>query len=161
MKPKLKKAMLLGLAITFLLSSTLYAEHYRGEKKGAEHSNKKEISAKLVEELGITPEQEAKLKEQRKEFMGKNKELKKNMRARRKELKRELEKPNIDRVKVEKIIADINNLTGEKLKNRVDKIISMKNILTPEQFKKLRDKTKGKRQAKTWHGKKEYGSRRQ
>ncbi|MCK4462870.1 MAG: periplasmic heavy metal sensor, partial [Candidatus Omnitrophica bacterium] len=101
------------------------------------------------EELGITAEQEAKLKAQREEFRDKNKKLMEKMLSKRKELKQELEKPNINRAKVDKIIADIKNLTGEKLRSRVHKIISMKNVLTQEQFEKLQKKMEEKRQAKT------------
>lgn len=147
MKTRFRKAILLAVATTFLLSSSVYAEHSHGREGRMEQSAREKKHEMLVEELGLTPEQETRLKQQREEFRNKNKELMEKMRSKRKELKQELEEPNIDRAKVDKIIGDIKNLTGEKLSNRVNKIISMKKILTPEQFEKLQDKMRQKRHA--------------
>ncbi len=140
MKSNIKKAILLMVAATFLLSSTLYAEHGYSDKKGIECNSEGDKFESLREELGITPEQKARLSEQRKEFKAKNKKLVKELRSKRKELKAELEKQHMNRARVNRIVKDIKNLTGEKLQNRVDKIVSMKNIFTPEQFEKLKNK---------------------
>ncbi len=149
MKTKLKKTILLVAGIIFLLSSTLYAQRDYDKREGKERCsvNVEGKFEKLTEELGLTAEQEAKLKEERKEFMKKNKDLMRRMRSKREELKQELEKPNIDRAKVGTIINDLKNLTGEKLESRIDKIISMKSTLTPEQFEKLQAKMKQKQHA--------------
>ena len=148
MKSNIKKAILLVVAATFLLGSTLYAEHGYSGKKGIEYYGKEDKLESLRGELGITPEQEAKLSEQRKEFKAKNKKLMEGLRSKRKELKEELEKQHMNRARVNKIVKDIKNLTGEKLQNRVDKIVSMKNIFTPEQFEKLQDMMERKRHAR-------------
>ncbi|NQU95075.1 MAG: periplasmic heavy metal sensor [Candidatus Omnitrophica bacterium] len=141
---KLRKIALFGIAVTFFLSSAICAQAYHGEKEGAGECNVQEKHSKLTEELGLTPEQETRLKEDRRAFMEKNKELGKKMRSKRKELKGELEKPAIDTTRVGKIINDIKELTGEKLQNRVNKIVSMKSTLTPEQCEKLQSKMKKK-----------------
>ena len=144
MNTKLRKTALFGIAVTFFLSSAICAQAYHGEKEGAGERNVREKHSKLTEELGLTPEQEARLKEDRRAFMEKNKELGKKMRLKRKELKGELEKPVIDTAMVDKVINDIKELTGEKFKNRVNKIMSMKSVLTLEQFEKLQNKMKEK-----------------
>ncbi len=142
MKARIKKAALLVIAATFLLTSALYA--YHGDKK-CSNFDREEKFEKLSTELGLTAEQKAQLKEQRETFKDKQGELMTKSRAKNKELGEELEKPEVDRAKVNKIISDIQTLTGEKLRNRVEKIIAMKGMLTPEQFKKLQDKMERKR----------------
>jgi len=109
-------------------------------REGTDHRKMEEKFDKLTEELGLTPEQETELKQQRSQFKAQKKELWGKIRAKKKELKEELEKPDVDRAKVDKIIGEIKDLTGQKLEARVNKIISMKSILTPEQFKKLKEK---------------------
>ena len=64
MKAKFKKAALLGLAVTFLLSPVLYAERPYGDKNG-EACVGEEKAGRLAAELGLTAEQEARLKEHR------------------------------------------------------------------------------------------------
>ncbi|PIQ89754.1 MAG: hypothetical protein COV72_01520 [Candidatus Omnitrophica bacterium CG11_big_fil_rev_8_21_14_0_20_42_13] len=153
MKTNFRKAAWLAIALVFFLSSALYAAPYnerrpgRGYDEGASgggYGDKGEKLEQLKEELGLTPEQEAKLKADREEFKAKNIELTEKLRAKRDELKNELEKAELDTAKVYTIISDIERLTGEKLRNRVNKIISMKSTLTPEQFEKLQAKMRQK-----------------
>jgi len=161
MKSKFRKAVLLGVIATFLLTSSLYASHSyddKGEGERCARGERGEKFEKLKEELGITPEQATELKEQRKEFSGKRKELRKKLREKKQGLKAELEKESINRAAVDNTIEDIKNLTGEQYKNRVDKIISMKSILTPEQFKKLQSKMREKRETHSRSGKRKQGS---
>jgi len=143
MKTKLKKSLLLVVATVFLFTSTVYA--YHGDKKYPKRDSKECRFEKLSEELGLTPEQQAQLEEQREAFKNKRKVLMEKMRAKNKALKEELEKPKVNRAKVDKGISDIQALTGEKLRSRVDKIIAMKGILTLEQFEKLQQKVERRR----------------
>ena len=62
MKGRIKKAVLLGIAAMFLLTSTLYA--YQGGKEHPKFQRGEEFE-KLSDELGLTAEQRAQLKEQR------------------------------------------------------------------------------------------------
>jgi len=141
MKGRIKKAVLLGIAAAFLLTSPLYA--YHGDKECSK-SGREDKFEKLSDELGLTAEQESRLKEQREAFKGRQKELMTELRAKRKELGEELNKPKENRARINKIISDIQILTGEKMQNRVDKIIAMKGTLTREQFNKLQQKMEKK-----------------
>ena len=143
MKGRIEKSLLLVVATVFLFTSIVYA--YHGDKKYPKRDSKECRFEKLSEELGLTPEQQAQLEEQREAFKDKRKVLMEKMRAKNKALKEELEKPKVNRDKADKSISDIQALTGEKLRSRVDKIIAMKDILTPEQFEKLQQKMKKKR----------------
>ena len=137
----IKKMVPLIVIALFLSGLTANAGTFAYGNEKAAYCKKPGNIEKISEELGLTPEQQELIKKQRAEFMEKNKDLGKRFRSKRVELKKELEKPKVDKATVDKIIADLKELTGEKLQNRVDKILSMKQILTPEQFDKLSEKT--------------------
>jgi len=94
--------------------------------------------------LNLTPEQQEKIKKQQSMNREKGAELRNKLRDKMLELREELEKPQINKDRVNVLVAEIKTLTGEQLEQRVDNIISMKQILTPEQFKKLHEKKKEK-----------------
>lgn len=143
MKTRLKKLLLLVVATVFLFASTVYA--YHDDKKSQKSGSEECRFEKLSEELGLTPEQQTRLEEQREAFKSKRKVLMEKMQVKNKALKEELEKPEVNRARADKNISDIQALTGEKLRSRVDRIIAMKDILTPEQFEKLQQKMNRKR----------------
>jgi len=100
----------------------------------------------FIEMLNLTPEQKEQIQKQHSLNRQKWSGLRDSIRAKRLELKQELEKPTIDKGRVDNIVAEIKILMGEQFQQRVDDIISMKQILTPDQFKKLeegRNKTEG------------------
>ena len=136
MKKKIVMAISLTVVAVFLAANSLYAEHCP-EGKG-------EKFEKLTKELGLTPEQKTQLDAQREAFKAKNEGAWKKLKAKKEELRNELEKPSVDRGKINATIEDIKSLTGEKLNNRVDKILAMKSVLTPEQFAKLQNKMREK-----------------
>jgi len=144
MKTKIKKVLVVFVASVFLVNLCLYAEAYHPKKGDKGYYEKGGKFEKFCEELGLTKEQEAQLKTQREEFKNKNNALRKKMRVKRRKLRDELEKPDVDRARVDTIIEELNDLNREKIKNRVNKILSMKNVLTPEQFKNLQDKMEKK-----------------
>ena len=140
MKTKLRKVFAYTVVITMLfLSSAVYAEHPRGDSEGKE-GHKEKMFEGLVEELGITPEQEAQIKKQRSDHKATSKELRKQLRAKHKELRGELEKDTADEGKINTLVAEIKTLMGTKLEQRVKSILFMKETLTQEQFTKLREK---------------------
>ena len=112
---KSTKILTLTVAGLFLFGSLSFAEYGKRERK----------FATLTEELGVTDEQEAALNEQMEQFAEKNKAVWEKMKAKKKELKDELEKPAPDRSRIDAIIGEIKELTGERLNNRVDKILAV------------------------------------
>jgi len=150
---RMRKIVTVSAMAIFLLSSVSYAGHswYGNKEKecgeSKERSGKSDRFEKLTEELGLSKEQSERLKAEREVFKNKNRELKENLKAKRKELKAELEKPEIDRPTVDRIIKEMSEINEMKLRDRVDKIIATKNILTPEQFGKLQEKMEEKRRA--------------
>ena len=97
---------------------------------------------KMTEDLKLTPQQKTALDKDREEFAAKSKDLKEKIRAARASLKEELDKPKADVARVNSLTADIKNMVGQQIQNRVDKVMTMKQILTPEQFSKMKDSMK-------------------
>ena len=96
----------------------------------------------IIKELGLTPEQQQKLTEQRKDEKIQAEQLRQRMQDARDALSRELDKDQPDRRKVRALIREMKAVIGARLENKVDGILAMKSILTPEQMKILNEKTK-------------------
>jgi Spy/CpxP family protein refolding chaperone len=95
------------------------------------------VARDITKELNLTPEQNQQLKAQRQQTRQTARELQEKIRTKRGELREALDKKDVDRNAVNKIIADLKELQGSMLEQRVDSILKMKTILTPEQFTKL------------------------
>ncbi len=91
----------------------------------------------IINELSLTPEQRELLKEQRYQERYKMINTRNKIRLKELELRHELEKKEINREAVDKILAELKKLQSNILEQRVEAILKMKEILTPEQFEKL------------------------
>jgi Spy/CpxP family protein refolding chaperone len=122
-------------ALSLALTSCVLAENVR-ENKEQQMWGKKNMG----QSLNLTPKQKQQIQQQRSSDKQKIVELKDKMRAKRLELKSELEKPATDMNRINAIINEIKELTGQQLELRVNSILATKQILTPEQFKQLQDR---------------------
>lgn len=143
MKTMIKVSLMTAVVGAILFSvSGLYAGQDwntpQGEAKREAHFKK------MTEEIELTPQQKEALDKDRKEFTAKSKDLKDKMQAARASLKEELNKPTLDKGRVDNLIAELKNLAGQQIQYRVDKVMAMKQILTPEQFSKMKE-SMGKR----------------
>ncbi len=89
--------------------------------------------------LGLSQEQQTKMKALREASGAKQKALRDQVKAKRDALRQELDSATPDRAKAEATLKDINALQGEIGSNRVDEIFQVRAILTPEQFQKLHE----------------------
>ena len=151
MKTKLRKTLVLISVVALLFSVTpLYAEGTHencgmGEKgTEAEYGHqrgrgpKEGAMAKLIEELGLTPEQQEQLKTQREAHRGKMKELHETLKTKRAELKEELEKAGSNEGRINSLASEVKSLMSESVDLRVGNILEVKAILTPEQFEEFK-----------------------
>jgi Spy/CpxP family protein refolding chaperone len=97
----------------------------------------------VFKELKLSPEQQQKIADQRNQEKEQAKELKEKMAATRNRLKQELDQPVPDKAKVYALIAEMKELMGKSLEQKVEQIFSLKEILTPEQLKLLNQKKEG------------------
>jgi len=137
MELRFKNLVVLLSVVTLLLSfSQGFAESIGEENEGERGRRMKNF----VEELDITPEQQAKLKEQRDEHRERIKELLQALRDKRKGLAEELEKTTTDKDKIDELVSEIKGLHGQLIDERVKNILQMKTILTHEQFSEFKEK---------------------
>jgi len=93
----------------------------------------------IIKSLDLTAEQKEQIEKQHSINAQSWGKLRDELRTKRRELKQELEKPDIDRNRINAIVAGVKVLMGEQLELRVNNILAIKQILTPEQFKKLQE----------------------
>ncbi|MEI6633026.1 MAG: Spy/CpxP family protein refolding chaperone [Chlamydiota bacterium] len=111
---------------------------------------------KHLKELDLTPEQQQKMKAQRKEQGIAMKSIRDALKAKHEELRAEIDKEKSDKAKIESITAELKKLEAQRIDQDVKGILQMKESLTPEQFKKLsamREAGKGERRGGKGKGK--------
>jgi len=140
-----KTGLILLTVFTLVIFSISMAEAgLFGSKAGTGDLSKRQRPENLTKELGLSAEQEAKLKAQKDNNKAAMEDIWQKMQEKRGELKAELEKDKVDNARIDAIITDMSGLTTRMLRNRVDQMLATKQILTPEQFKKFQDKAEKK-----------------
>jgi len=112
---------------------------------------------KILSQLDLTAEQEKQIKERKEAMRERKKALKENMKQKKKELKDAINSSEIDRAKINALIEDMKNLSGEKLQLMVDGILSTREILTPEQYKKMKEMIELRKRAREAGGASYFG----
>ncbi|MGD9015700.1 MAG: periplasmic heavy metal sensor [Candidatus Omnitrophota bacterium] len=107
--------------------------------------------SKIADELSLSPEQKEQLKEQRFQARYSMIENRNKIKLKELELRHELEKEAVNQEVVNKIVAELKQLHGNTIEQRVDSILKMKEILTPEQFEKLESVIKHRRMQRGNH----------
>lgn len=144
------------LALAVVITVMIFSQSgvYAGETADTEqYAAKREARfKKMSEELQLTPQQKEQLAKEREEFVSRSKDLREKIRSARAGLKAELEKSAPDKAKVNSLTAEIKDLVGRQIQNRVDKVMSMKQVLTPEQFNKMKASMKERKEDKRRKG---------
>lgn len=105
-------------------------------KKTAGESNlKSDVEARL----GLTVDQQLKLKALRDEFRTRQKPLQESLRAKQEALTLELDGDKPNRQAVEVLIKAISALQGQLLSNNADHVFRTREIITPEQYLKMKE----------------------
>jgi len=146
MKAKTKKILILTSVISLVcFTSSLFAQPPEDEPQTFKEKRKQAIED-FTEELNLTAEQQEEIKQQRSEQLKENKQIHEQLRVKNQQLRKELEKAELDQAKINSLIAEIADLQGQQLRQRVDGVVSMKEILTPEQEAQLKARMEEKRQ---------------
>lgn len=91
-------------------------------------------------ELGLSPEQERKLKEHRESKMENRRAFREKVRDKRRQLRDELQKPEIDRQRVKSLHNEIKELMNQSADERLNDIMYVREVLTPEQYRAFMEK---------------------
>ena len=142
----------LGVLTSLILLTTAHA--YDGEEPGVRKEqfkkNWEEKKAQMIEQLGLTEEQQQLLKAHKESHRGKMKELKEQIRAKREAMRLALQNADVDENTVRATNEEIKALMNTVADYRLDGVLELRKIFTPEQFKKFNE-LKEQHKAK-WRG---------
>jgi Spy/CpxP family protein refolding chaperone len=137
----LKIAKMLAVAVVAgaLMAGGVYAND---AGKSCDDREKKhgEMFDKMTKELGLTADQQAKLKANKEANRAKMQSLREAMKVNRAKFKDAVKQPGATRASVEPIVAEMKALQGQMADQMVDGIFAAKEVLTPEQFEKMQNK---------------------
>ena len=139
MKPLNKQMMILAaIALGLVFSGTANAKMFEGEE-GQPNKDKRD---QIIQQLNLTPQQEAQINQLQRLNRQKAKELFRRLNEKRKELADELDKARSSPIKIRALIADLKDIQGRLIEQRVEDVLKMKEILTPEQYQKFSETLK-------------------
>jgi Spy/CpxP family protein refolding chaperone len=128
-------------AMMFVFTSVAGAQLPEGDQ--AKMGKKWEARfGEIIKELDLTKEQQQAITQQREREKAQSQELRQKMKSVRDEITRELDKEATDTAKVNSLVAQLKELTGNRIEGQIQGIMALKKILTPAQFKTLNEKRK-------------------
>ncbi|MBU0580238.1 MAG: periplasmic heavy metal sensor [Candidatus Margulisbacteria bacterium] len=101
--------------------------------------------SKFEKSLGLNTEQTEKLQAHREQSQKITKELRDELRAKHKALAKAIGQKTIDQAEVNQIAAEIKDLQGKMVDQKIASMLEMKNILTEEQFKKMQEQKENRK----------------
>jgi len=139
MKPLNKQMMILAaIALGLVFSGTANAKMFE-EAEGRPNKDKRN---QVIQQLNLTPQQEAQINQLQRLNRQKAKELFLRLNEKRRELADELDKARTSPIKIRALIAELKDIQGRLIEQRVDDVLKMKEILTPEQYQKFSETLK-------------------
>ncbi len=124
------KTMIAVSVATFFMAGVAFAQPM---EEGVAY-RQKNIKEAIHKKLGLTPEQQQKLEENRKAQEEAMKKLHEGMKQQREKLQEALKNPEATRASVEPIVTEMKSLQAQLIDQRMNGIFTAKSILTPEQF---------------------------
>ena len=140
------RSVVIGVLTVFLATNLLYAND-PAETKGEPDLERKETHIqRIAEKLGLTPEQQQKLKDNQETQRERMSQIVNQMKEKQQALRQELQKPSVTKASLAPILTEINSLQAQLMEGRIDGILAVKEIFTPEQFFKFQLMTEMKQQ---------------
>jgi len=128
-----KLKVLIFLSVLFAISP-LYAQ--TGQEREKDIKRYREI---FYKELGLSPEQQQRMEENRKNQREEKQRVFEAIKEKRAQLQKRLKEPDISIEKVQPLVNEIKSLQGQLIDFRIKGILSAKETLTEEQFEKLQE----------------------
>ncbi len=135
------KLIIIGLAVVFLATSTVYAQMPGHRQKPADESR-----GRMARELNLTQEQQVKLETNRKAQRQEVDKLLTAINEKQAKLGEELKKPGVTRASIQPLANETKSLQAQLIDSRINGILAVKQILTPEQFDKFGQMTEKRQQ---------------
>lgn len=146
---KAKKILPMFLITVFIAGSNVIAYDKECDSKcdsDKMRQAQEERFDKISKELNLTEKQQEQVKNHRKKHREQMKETAVKTKEIREAMRKELEKPEIDKAKINKLSSELKELEAKRIDNRTKGIIEMREILTPEQYQKMNQMTEKKRE---------------
>jgi Spy/CpxP family protein refolding chaperone len=138
---KKTKLIIIGLAVVFLTTSTVYAQ-----MSGQKQKPPDEYRGRIAKELNLTQEQQVKLEANRKAQRQEVTKLLTAIKEKQAKLGEELKKPGVTRASIQALVNEIKSLQAQLIDSRINGILAVKQILSPEQFDKFGQMTEKRQQ---------------
>jgi Spy/CpxP family protein refolding chaperone len=143
---KKTKLIIIGLAVVFLATGTVYAQ-----MPGQRQKPPDEYRGRIAKELNLTQEQEVKLETNRKAQRQEVNKLLTAIKEKQAKLGEELKKPGVTRASIQVLANEIKTLQAQLIDSRINGIFAVKQILSPEQFDKFGQMTEKRQQNRKEH----------
>jgi Spy/CpxP family protein refolding chaperone len=127
-------------AVILVFSSMAFAQLPEGNRPKMGKGWDEQFN-EVIKELNLTPKQQQAITQQRTQEKAQSQELRQKIKAVRDQITQELNKQTTDTARVNSLVAQLKELTGQRIDHQIKGIIALKKILTPEQFKMLNEKT--------------------
>ena len=125
------------LCASFLSAAVLRADPKEGGDGKKWEERHESHFKEMRDKLGLSPDQEQQLRENRKAHQGKMKALRSENESKREALRSELEKPDLDMGRINALKTDLKDVHNRMDDLRLDGVLAVRKILTPDQFKKF------------------------
>jgi Spy/CpxP family protein refolding chaperone len=131
-------ALFVSIACVAMPARAEAEDEYCGPRHKWGSAEKQEKFDKMIEKLGLSDEQVARLKEHKQAKMESREKLYSALSEQKKALKDELEKPVSDNARIKQIADSIKQVQSEMVDERIKGILEIKAILTPEQYSEFK-----------------------
>jgi len=140
------RSVVIGILTVFLATSLIYAHDQPETRGGPGKGHRDARIQQIAEKLGLTPEQQQKLKDNHKAQRERMQEIVGQIKEKQQTLRTEINNPSVTKESLSPILTEINSLQRQLMEGRIDGILAVKEIMTPEQFAEFQQITENKQQ---------------
>jgi Spy/CpxP family protein refolding chaperone len=99
----------------------------------------------LMQQIGVTPEQQKQLEDQRKEHMQEYQAIRNEVQEKERELRSALKDPDVDPAEIQRLKRELLQLQEKNINQKIEGTMRMREVLTEDQFNTLTDKIDARR----------------
>lgn len=138
-KKYLKEVLMVAVFMCLAVGSGHANEEGQGQFKEKMKQKWEEKMDKIHQELGLTPEQKAKLKAHREGYRSQKKATFEQIKNKKEQITQELQRVNVDEQKIRQLHAELKALKSTAEDARLEGILEVRKILTADQFVKFHE----------------------
>jgi Spy/CpxP family protein refolding chaperone len=144
----MKKIIFLGVCALLLVPAAAYAGSHKAKEGRPDHHRSGRIMEEVIQELGLSQEQQEKIKELKEAMYEDAKDARAEKKQKYYAMKKELDKVDTDRATVDALIEELVGFERKKLQSRAQHVLAIKEVLSRAQFEALQHKLEIKEEVK-------------